>query len=247
MYLKTRAIITKIRDFSENDLLIDLFTLKSGKVTVIAKGAKNAKSKISGSANLFVYGEFDLYIGKKWNRINSLEIIESFYPLREDIEKLSYGSYFLELTNASIVKNKSDKQLFILLLKTLEALKSADPLMLKIVFEFKLMESIGFIPRVFECAKCSGPLEKNIGFNVEYGGVLCHKCNTPESMNVSIKILKILQYFATNDFYDIMEIDIHTTFLKKIDILLYKYLCYYLEKNDFKSLKFLNLFKEDLK
>jgi len=245
MYLKTKAIITKIRDFSENDLLLELFTLESGKVTVIAKGAKNAKSRISGAANLFVYGEFDLYMGKKWNRINSLEIIESFYPLREDIEKLSYGSYFLELTNASIVKNKSDQELFALLLKTLDALKSADPLMLKIVFEFKLMESIGFIPRVFECAKCSSPLEKNIGFNIEYGGCLCHRCNNPKSMNISIKILKILQYFANNDFYDIMEIDIHITFLKKIDIILFKYLSYYLEKNNFKSLKFLNLFKED--
>jgi DNA repair protein RecO len=88
-------------------------------------------------------------------------------------------------------------------------------------------------------------LEKNIGFSVDYGGALCHRCNNKEAMNISPKILKILQYFATNDFYDIIEIDIHTTFLKKIDILLYKYLCYYLEKNDFKSLKFLNLFKED--
>ena len=47
------------------------------------------------------------------------------YPAtNEDIEKLSYGSYFLQLTNAPIVKNKTEKQLFILLLKSLEALKT---------------------------------------------------------------------------------------------------------------------------
>ena len=245
MYLKTKAIIIKIRDFSENDLLVTLFTLESGKVTVIAKGAKNAKSKNSAVSNLFLYGEFDLFIGKKWSRINSMEVINSFYPIREDIEKLAYGSYFLELIETSIVEKKSDKDLFFLLLKTLDYLKYNKYIFLKVVFQFKLLCNLGYTPMLYSCAKCGGIPEDKIGFSVYHGGILCKKCNDNSSLNISIKLLKIFQYFEQNEFSTIINIEINDLFIKKMDIILFKYLTYYLEKSNFKSLKFLSIFKEE--
>ncbi|MEA1975613.1 MAG: DNA repair protein RecO, partial [Bacillota bacterium] len=222
MYLKTKAIIIKIRDFSENDLLIDLFTLKEGKITVIAKGAKNAKSKISVASNLFVYGEFDLFIGKKWNRINSLEIINSFYYIREDIEKLSYGSYFLELIQSTIVEKKSEKDLFVLLLKTLDYLQFDKYIFLKVLFEFKLLCILGYTPELHNCTKCGGDLNNNISFSVYHGGVLCQKCKSDKSLNISEKILRIFRYFQQNEFYAILNIEINDLFIKKMDIILHK-------------------------
>lgn len=245
MYLKTKAIIIKIRDFSENDVIVDLFTFSSGKITAIAKGAKSPKSKVSSASNLFLYGEFELYIGKKWNRINSLEVINSFYYIREDIEKLSYGSYFLELVESSIVEKKSEKELFVLLLKTLDSLKNKNYLFLKVLFEFKLLTNLGYKPRLYNCSKCGNEIKNNIGFSVYHGGVLCDKCNDDESLNISLKLLKIFQYFEQNEFSQIINIEINSLFIKKMDIILYKYLTYYLDKSDFKSLKFLNIFKEE--
>lgn len=244
MYLNTKGIIIKIRDFSENDLLIDIFTLKSGKVTVIAKGAKNSKSKISSVSNLFIYGDFNLYIGKKWNRINSVQVIESFYYIREDIEKLAYGSYFLEVVGASIIEKRVDREIFILLLKTLDYLKNDKYLFLKVLFEFKLLTYLGYSPILDHCSSCGKKLTNNISFSVYHGGVLCGKCKNKKSLNISNKLLKILQYFQITKFEEVLKIEINELFLKKIDIIMYKYLIYYLDKNNFKSLKFLNTLKE---
>lgn len=245
MQIMTKGIITKIRDFSENDLLIDVFTVKKGKVTMIVKNGKRSKSKLSSASNLFIYGEFDIFMGKKWNRLNDIEIIESFYWIREDLYKLSYGSYLLELTNASIVRNKSDEAIFILLLQGIHGLKSKKYLQLKVIYEFKLLCALGYQPEVYQCSQCGLELNEHIAFSVEAGGILCHRCNHEKALNISPKMKKIFQYFLQNDFSALLEVDIHSVFLNKIEIILYKYMAYYLERSDFKSLDFIKLLKDD--
>ena len=41
--------------------------------------------------------------------VQSVDVIESFYPLREDIEKLSLCVYFADLTYALLNQNSADE------------------------------------------------------------------------------------------------------------------------------------------
>lgn len=246
MKISTKGIIIKTMDFNEDDLLITIFSLKRGKIVAIARNAKKVKSKFAPVSNLFVYGEFDVYIGKNWNHLNDISINRSFYSIREDIEKMSYGSYFLELTLSSIYSNRPDRKNFILLLKTLAFLEeTTDYNLLKVIFDYKFISNLGYNPNIYDCSNCKKSLENNIKFSVKNGGMLCNNCDFNDSMNISKKILKIFQYIDANKIEDIIKIEINSVFLKKLDIILYKYISYYLEKSDFKSLKFIKLFKEE--
>lgn len=245
MNLVTRGIILNIRELSDNDLILDVFTLKKGKMQVVAKGAKSSKSKISAASNLFLYGEFTIYMKTKWKRLNDIETIRSFYKLREDFDKLSFASYVSEVLNSVIVKNKKDKKLFILALKILQyTLEMDNYLLLKSIFEYKLLSIIGYQPQVEHCVECDGVIQNApISFGIKNGGIICSNCKTDfqESLNISLKLRKILLFFQSSSIDEVMEVDIHEVYLKKINIILKKYIHFYLEKHNFKTEKFLNM------
>ena len=65
-------------------------TDKLGKISCMAKGAKKNNSPLLSSSQFLVYSEFLLYKGTNFYHINSAEMIESFYTLRIDYDKLEY-------------------------------------------------------------------------------------------------------------------------------------------------------------
>jgi DNA repair protein RecO (recombination protein O) len=244
MNYKTNGIITKINEYSDNDLILNIYTYDFGLINVFAKGAKNTKSKKLSATNLFVLAEFELYRSKKWYKLNSIDVIESFYFIREDIAKLSYASYFGELINAVSAVDKPDRQSFKLLTEALTALKVYDQKLIKVAFEYKLLKNIGLEPQLFYCLNCDKAIayDRNI-FSVSDGGIYCPECHqVPNNgLNISGKLLKILRFFSSENFKTIVTIEINDLFIKKLDIIMMKYISYHIEKSNFKSLKFLNI------
>lgn len=244
MNYKTKGIITKINEYSDNDLILNIYTYDFGLVNVFAKGAKNTKSKNLSATNLFVLAEFELYKSKKWYKLNSIDVIESFYFIREDIEKLSYASYFGELINSVSAVDKPDQKNFKLLTEALTALKVYNKKLIKVAYEYTLLKNIGLEPQLFYCLNCDKKLgyDKNV-FSVSDGGLYCTDCShVPNNgLNISGKLLKILRFFSSENFNTIVTVEINDLFIKKLDIIFMKYISYHVEKSNFKSLKFLNI------
>lgn len=112
--------------------------------------------------------------------VTSVRLIETFYPLRADYDKLTYGIYLLNLTEAVVEQEEPQQELFMLLLHTLSRLTfyEQEPRPLMAGFLLHFAASQGFRPRLKHCA-CCGRAVGEAGpffFDHEAGGICCPDC-----------------------------------------------------------------------
>ena len=84
-YLRTDGIITRVVNFGEADKIITIFTRSHGKVQAFAKGARRPKSRIIAGSQFLSYCNFILYKGSEMYSVNSTDVIEPFYGVRNDL------------------------------------------------------------------------------------------------------------------------------------------------------------------
>lgn len=175
---KIRGIVIKERITGEANKQIVVLAKEHGKMLLGAKGAKNLKSKLLAGTQLFAYCDFLVYEGKGFLSISQAELIESFYPLRLDLLKLSYAVYLLELIEKTIPEGIESDEVLLLLLRTLSILSKSnfDIRLAVCIFELKYMQFIGFMPEIENCCRCGKERTFPIIFHSASGGVLCKEC-----------------------------------------------------------------------
>lgn len=168
-----------------------------GIISVCAYGVRSGKSKLKAATQVFCLGDFVLSkkVGEIY-RVESCEIVESFYPLCEDFEKLALGGYFMELASDSYLDG--DKQILSLLLNSLYVLayRNASPELVKAVFELKLAQLSGYEPEVTSCSMCGEYGAEYFDFS---GGILCSSCKSGEAVRISAGMLSAMRYILSAD------------------------------------------------
>ncbi len=239
MFTVTEGIVLKRIKVSDYDIILNVFTKKYGKISLSIKGARSVKSKLSAGSQPFVYGEFAINKSGKISKTNSIDIYNSFYDIRTDLDKLSVGCYILELI--SVVTNEDvNIRLFDFVIETLSYLEKTDNIhLVKIIFELKLLNLIGLKPELEHCVNCGNQVI-NPKFSVENGGVICSKCYElfPNDYKLGKKIPKLMAFIISENYDILLSSNINEAFIKKIDYINKKFLLFHLEKKDFKSLKF---------
>ena len=88
--IRARGIIIKQSDYGEGHRMLSIFTEEYGIVKAVSYGVKKSKSKASASSQFLCYADFNFYKGanKDIMTINSIDTIDAFYPVSEDIKKL---------------------------------------------------------------------------------------------------------------------------------------------------------------
>lgn len=248
MYYKTDAVVLKKTKLNDSDVILTLFTRKVGKTSVIVSGGRNPKSKLSSAAHPFVFGEYVFSYGGKWNKLTSVELKDSFYSIREDLERLAYASYILELTNVALMEGVPNDRLFVNLVETLNIIAKGDCALdlIKVAYELKLMDSLGYRPELVHCVSCGTTELAGFNFSVIDGGMLCEHCSAQLSrgMKIGKTIPKLMHYLIVKDMRIINRTQVNVSYIKKLDIIISKYILFHLEKKRFKSLEFLNNIRE---
>ncbi len=146
--IKTKGIVLHEMSIKEQDKRILLFSVDYGKMVVFANGAKRSKSSLLAGTQPFVFGEFYLYEGQNTYTLKQVDIVESFYTLREDLPSLYYGLYLLEVCNHVVQEMDSNADLLRLLYMSLIALKKQmqDPEVIRRIFEFRGLSTLGLTP-----------------------------------------------------------------------------------------------------
>ena len=207
-----------------------------------------AKSRTSPGVQLFSHGEFVLFKGRELYQVSQVDIKDTFYKLREDIEKLSYASYVLELTNSVITEGQTNNRLFNDLVKCLHILANltSDYSTLIKAYELKLLVYVGFKPELTHCVYCGGADLKEAHFSIKEGGLLCMKCLQEDhnSTNISNTAINVLQYLMNTDLINISKLKMKPHVLKELNRILKPYITKYVDRTHFKSLDFLNTIQE---
>lgn len=151
-YIKVSGIVIKEVNTGDADRIITLFSKSHGKVQVFAKGARRTRSSLSASCQLLAYSDFVLFKGKDSYNISSCELIEAFYDLRNDVERLTFAAHITEIVNDIVQEEQPSARLLQLYLNTLHLLNknTKNPLLIVRVFELRAMSIIGYAPNTMD-------------------------------------------------------------------------------------------------
>jgi DNA repair protein RecO (recombination protein O) len=152
-FLKTRGIVIKEVSTGEADKIITIFTRNQGRISSLVKGGKRPKSKLAAGSQILSYGEFVLYSGKDMYSVNSCDVIEPFYEIRNDMVKLTYAAHFMDIILELIQENQPSPRLLKLLLNTLHMLAKTQkqPELISCIFEMRAISIAGYAPHVNNC------------------------------------------------------------------------------------------------
>ncbi len=177
--IKTKGIVIKEVQYSDNDKIITLLTDSLGLVTCMAKGAKKTKSPLLASSQYLVYSEFILFKGTSFYHINSATVISTFYKLRTDFDKLTNVFEVTKLLNTLTEENMDTNVIIKLFLNTLHILETTDKNYILDVFRIRMLVILGFGSNIIKCHGCQGKLKESkdvINYNFYYNYFLCKSC-----------------------------------------------------------------------
>lgn len=240
---KTEAIVLKRTNLGEADSIITLYTPNLGKIKAVAKGARRPRSKLGGHLDLLTQSSLLLAQGQNLDIITQSQTIESFIPLRNDLESTSCGIYVAELVDQFTPEQVENYPVYKLLQNTLLWLCEArnKELVLR-YFELHLLSYLGYRPELYQCLGCRSILtpEGNL-FSASGGGVLCPNCTTKEPVvrSISLDALKVMRFLLDNEHTSASKLRINQVLSQELEQLVREYIRYILEK-EVKSLNFLD-------
>lgn len=111
-YKSTLGIVINKKTSKESDLFVTLLTPKMGKITAIAKGAKNIKSNRLGNLQLGNTIKVQLYQKGDFTWISESQNISPFLQDPKNLAQLNLLFYFLEIVNLLIAENQHLDKIF---------------------------------------------------------------------------------------------------------------------------------------
>src|SRR4030043_2259128 len=114
----THAIVIRSLNYGESDKIITFFTKEFGKLKGIAKGARRSRKRFQNALGLFSHLRLIFFDkeGLGLVRAESCDILHSFPKIKEDLKKILYGNYYLELVNEMAGEREANREAFELLL-----------------------------------------------------------------------------------------------------------------------------------
>lgn len=146
-------------------------------------------------------GDFELYERGNHLTVISANLMETFYPLRADFDRLAVGTYLLGVVENVIQPGVPAQETFMLLLHTLSRLTFSDqpwrPLLTG--FLLHLTQSEGFVPRLHHCVHCQRRIAdgESTWFDLTEGGLVCRDCRLPVHVPISAAQVNWLRTMLT--------------------------------------------------
>lgn len=176
----TEALVTGYTDYRDDDRMLTLFSATRGRIDCKARSCRKPTSKLLACAQTFVFGEFELFMNNDRVTVNGCDVRETFYPLREDVDRFMTASVCTQLCNSVIEHESQDDQLFSLLYHVLSflAYSESDPKDLLIAFLLHFLDHAGYRPSLTRCAVCRRDIRSDavLFYSAEAGGAVCAAC-----------------------------------------------------------------------
>ncbi|TAK33028.1 MAG: DNA repair protein RecO [Chloroflexota bacterium] len=240
---KTEAVVLKRFSLGEADRILTLYTPNLGKLHAIAKGVRRTKSRLGGHVELFTRSALMLAHGQNLDVLTGAQTLDSFLPLRDDLQRTSWGIYAIELVEQFTADQVENFPLYRLLVETLHRLCDApDGELVLRYFELQLLRLVGFQPQLQRCVLCSERLTPTMnGFSPQAGGMLCPSCIPPDRAirRLSPNTLKVLRFLQSSDYPGAVRLRLTDPLHIEVAGALREYIRFHLEHEP-RSLSFLD-------
>lgn len=232
---KTEALILRQRKFGEADRMFTLLTPTYGKMDVKAKSVRKTTSRMSGHLQPLNRLMLQLAQGKVNDVVAGCETLESFQPLRDDLDRLSEALYVSELVERMAAEHVPNYLTYRLLIDTLHRLEEegASDVALR-HFEMSLLDQSGFRPELDRCVGCGTAIEQERHFFApQAGGVACPSC-APESggaRSLSLNALKVLRVLQREPYNKVARLQLDAPLAQELERHLRSYIVCVLERD----------------
>lgn len=215
---KYSGIVLNAVSYGEFDKLLNIFTLEKGIVFAKIKSVKKAGAKMKFASEPFCFAEFVCSFKGNNKSIIGASLIDSFYPIRNDIRKFFAATTITEFAKRFLKEGIVAETLFMTMIDALKKLAYKDdmPEITVVSFLLDALKETGYAININGCCACGHEIEGRIFFDYASGGFLCEKCaeNTHREINFStyealkeisknnqvslvkaVKCLKLLNYY----------------------------------------------------
>lgn len=247
----TEAVVLKRSDLGEKDQLITFYTKETGILRLAYGGGKSLKSSHLGLVQQFNWLNLNYYQGNGLGKIINVDSKYKFPGIKDDFNKISYGSYILEFyyLTGTTEKNPLYFNHLILSLIKLEGIeRDIQYKKLMVIFNTAALSLLGYPFQLTNCDNC-----KNYSRDIKYyflidkGKFFCKECissslNKDLSVRLNNNELKFLlrskeRGFGADKFPALGE-----NSFNKLNKLLLDFIKYHLDL-DFKALSMLDLYR----
>ncbi len=175
---RDRGVVLRTIRLGEADRIVTLMTEQHGKVRAVAKGVRRTMSKfgsrlepLSHVALLGWQGRGDL------DTINQVEVIDTFRPVREDLDRMGSAMSMLEVVDQIGQEQHANPRLYEMLVGAIGALAERNSPMVMPAFFLKVLALEGSAPVLDVCVSCGEEdADALVAFDLVEGGVLCRNC-----------------------------------------------------------------------
>ncbi len=198
---RDRGFVLKMRPIRDADRHYTIFTEDHGKISVLAKGSRRGRSKMS--PHLAAFGLVDLMIarGRVIDRLAGAGMTRAFDGVFSDLTAVSVAQSFLLTVDSLTKRELPEDRVFRLIHGLLDALDRPEPLRdgptAGLIFSaavIKLLDILGFAPELGYCIRCRRtPVGEVQAMNIARGGLECASCRGRDSLILTAGTLENLR------------------------------------------------------
>lgn len=141
--IKTEAVVLKSFNYRDKSRIVSFYTRSHGKLSCVARGVRDTKSKFSGSLQSMSFVEIIFYYkeNRTLHNLSSAEFVRSFQNIYSNEEKLSAAFRITDLLNRTTTENHPSENIFNCFVESLALLDDADKNFVNIFYKFVLQLS----------------------------------------------------------------------------------------------------------
>ena len=185
-------------DFGESDRILHLLTPATGRLTVIAKGARRSVKRFGG--NLDFFNQLRVQIERRrptsMARLELAKLERTYHGLREDPGRFAIGCYLLELLDRLAPEGgppAERERLYRFGISALGWIDGATPdARMRVLLQLRTLDAVGLRPELARCVSCGaalGPADgPRVPFRVGEGGAACRGCRAPDEVGYAVGI-----------------------------------------------------------
>ncbi len=165
-------------NYGDNDKILNIFTLEKGMVSARIKGVKKAGAKLKFAAEPFCFAEYVFSTSGEKRTVIGASLIDSFYPLREDIKRYYTAAAEVEFVKAFSREGILSPELFVALAEGLKDLAYGgdESLSAGAKFFVKALSLVGYALNLNGCVCCGDEIDGRTYFEYNSGGFFCDDC-----------------------------------------------------------------------
>ena len=152
--IELEGVVLQRNKINDQDCYLRVFTKQMGRVEIYARGGNHPKNPLNIGSSPFCYGLYQVSGNKL--QLRSVEVIDSFYDLRNDFSVMLMASFFSKSFLLLFQERQTSVEAFELMINSLSVLKKFPILKEKLLAYFlaQLIKILGIMPDL-ECVRRS--------------------------------------------------------------------------------------------